>query len=353
MGVFRDLTGHVFGRLTVVERAGSNKHAKAMWRCRCSCEPNAEKVVCSGDLTSGKAQSCGCLRQEVAASLHVKDLTGATFGRWTVIERAGSDKHGKATWLCRCSCELNIEKVVSGSTLLMGESQSCGCHKRDVAASLHVKDLTGQVFGRLTVLERVGSDKRGKALWRCLCSCNLNAEKVVIGTRLINGVTQSCGCLQREVTSRRATIHGQSKTTAYHRKRSRERTRLRKNTFFPDRVNRKILINRDGHICAMCGVDTTGQPFRLPDGHRNPLYATHGHIVPVARGGRDHLANGRVECWGCNRSKRDNLDEELFAEDLQRVKDMQPPRYPRLYAKVKEARKRPRRAPPEPAPSLF
>ena len=34
----------------------------------------------------------------------VKDLTGQTFGRLKVLERAGSNKDGRALWLCKCDC---------------------------------------------------------------------------------------------------------------------------------------------------------------------------------------------------------------------------------------------------------
>lgn len=41
-------------------------------------------------------------------------------------------------------------------------------------------DLTGQRFGRLTVIERAGSDIRKQALWMCVCDCGTkkwSAEK--------------------------------------------------------------------------------------------------------------------------------------------------------------------------------
>lgn len=38
----------------------------------------------------------------------VRDLTGQTFGKLTVIERAGSDKHGNALWKCQCNCSEKI-----------------------------------------------------------------------------------------------------------------------------------------------------------------------------------------------------------------------------------------------------
>jgi len=52
------------------------------------------------------------------------DLTGQTFGRWTVLEFKG-----QAKWLCRCSC--GTEKVVGGSSLRRGNSTSCGCFQRE------------------------------------------------------------------------------------------------------------------------------------------------------------------------------------------------------------------------------
>ena len=54
-----------------------------------------------------------------------------------------------------------------------------------------VKDLAGQRFGSLVVLERSEGSQNGKALWRCRCDCG--AEKVVAGADLRSGRTKSCG----------------------------------------------------------------------------------------------------------------------------------------------------------------
>lgn len=62
----RDIVGQVFGKLTVIERRGSNKRGYAVWLCRCAC--GAEKELASQNLLQGKTQSCGCLRKEVAAA---------------------------------------------------------------------------------------------------------------------------------------------------------------------------------------------------------------------------------------------------------------------------------------------
>lgn len=54
----RDLTGLVFGHLTVLRRSGSDKHGTAMWLVRCRC--GVEKRVRRSGLTAGDAKSCGC-----------------------------------------------------------------------------------------------------------------------------------------------------------------------------------------------------------------------------------------------------------------------------------------------------
>lgn len=61
-----EMTGEVFGRLTVVARAGSARHrhgARATWRCRCAC--GRECIVEGKRLRRGAVQSCGCLYDEV------------------------------------------------------------------------------------------------------------------------------------------------------------------------------------------------------------------------------------------------------------------------------------------------
>lgn len=53
------------------------------------------------------------------------DLTGQTFGKLIVIERAENDRRGNAQWLCRCEC--GNTKIVLGYQLTSGKTRSCGC----------------------------------------------------------------------------------------------------------------------------------------------------------------------------------------------------------------------------------
>lgn len=65
------------------------------------------------------------------------DLTGQRFGRWLVLERAGTyispgDICGSAKaslWRCRCDC--GNQGIVFSRNLRSGSSQSCGCLRND------------------------------------------------------------------------------------------------------------------------------------------------------------------------------------------------------------------------------
>lgn len=60
-----------------------------------------------------------------------------------------------------------------------------------------LRDLTGQQFGRLTVLKQASDRCRsGNVCWLCRCSCNGETVIVVAGRHLVTGVTRSCGCLR-------------------------------------------------------------------------------------------------------------------------------------------------------------
>lgn len=60
MGKANDLTGMVFGMLTVLGQAGRAKDRHVMWECKCLCGNLA--YVNSRDLKNGHTKSCGCLQ---------------------------------------------------------------------------------------------------------------------------------------------------------------------------------------------------------------------------------------------------------------------------------------------------
>ena len=60
-------------------------------------------------------------------------------------------------------------------------------------------DETGNTYGYWTVLEKADSIN-GRAAWKCKCKCG--TIKIIKGTQLRNGSSKSCGCFQKEQTSK-------------------------------------------------------------------------------------------------------------------------------------------------------
>lgn len=178
----KNLTGQRFGKLVCIEPTEQRgKSGGTIWRCKCDC--GKECLAVSTQLTKGYKKSCGCLSHPP-----LKDYVGRRFGMLTVVEYAGK-KDGMHRWRCQCDC--GKETVVGQTLLQAGKTKSCGC-----TGHQPVGDLTGQVFGKLTVLEPA-EWKNGISCWRCRCECG--NEAVVRYTNLISGHTKSCGCLQKTI----------------------------------------------------------------------------------------------------------------------------------------------------------
>ena len=75
----------------------------------------------------------------------------------------------------------------------------------------------GDVFGKLTIVSEASpkADPNGRLRRYFLCQCDCGNVKTVQLAHLCAGLTQSCGHLRREATSRRFKTHGQSDTRWY------------------------------------------------------------------------------------------------------------------------------------------
>lgn len=126
------------------------------------------------------------------------DLTGHTFGHLTVIEYAYS-KNNSRYWKCHCDC--GTDCVVKGDSLKRGNTKSCGHLKCTPPENKYGAWIIGQKFNRLTVLAFAGSNTYESRTWRCKCDCG--NECVVTTSDLKNGIVKSCGCLRRDVASKK------------------------------------------------------------------------------------------------------------------------------------------------------
>lgn len=76
-------------------------------------------------------------------------------------------------------------------------------HKRNPTNSCgcaHRKDIVGEKFGRLEVLSDTGRTSWGSVIWRCRCVCGKLVEVSAVNLR--SGATKSCGCLANEVAKK-------------------------------------------------------------------------------------------------------------------------------------------------------
>lgn len=182
----KDLTGMIFGELTVLYELPERKNGKIVWHCRCNC--GNEKDIVSTQLTkqNSPTRSCGCLQKKATSeSNRAKGLEGTKYGRLTVIERQGNK------WLCKCDC--GNEVLVPTNHLNTGHTKSCGCLQRDRTSEASLIDLSGQQFGYWTVIERDKSTIKD-VKWICQCKCG--TIKSVPGKHLKSGDSMSCGCLK-------------------------------------------------------------------------------------------------------------------------------------------------------------
>jgi len=92
-----DLTGHKYGRLTVLEMAPRVKGKGVEWVCRCDC--GKEAVVLSNSLRRGNTKSCGCLFTEMLVKRNTKhgharrDNKTRLYGIWVRMRQRCSDSN--------------------------------------------------------------------------------------------------------------------------------------------------------------------------------------------------------------------------------------------------------------------
>jgi hypothetical protein len=155
-----------------------------LFECRCDCG----KVTKLTSTTLRNAQkdrfnlSCGCVAEQ-----KFQQYVGEKIGWLRVIERSCSSQ----LYRCECQCGDLCEKTAKALSRAKATNSriSCGCYY----ASIDI----GQTFGRLTVIDQLGSEKRenGRSRGQWLCQCECGNTKQVESTNLSLGKVKSCGCL--------------------------------------------------------------------------------------------------------------------------------------------------------------
>lgn len=136
------------------------------------------------------------------------DITGRTYGSLTVLKASERKVPGRKLWVCQCEC--GTIKEIGGSDLTRGMVRSCGCKSAFLNRETKfngTNSLEGFTSGLLTFIRDSRTIKQGtstsskrKALFRCACG----NEKEMDVTAVLSGLSKSCGCIMRKVSSERA-----------------------------------------------------------------------------------------------------------------------------------------------------
>lgn len=131
--------------------------------------------------------------------MRFKDLTGQQLGKSMVLSRAESkiDKSGKARTVWNCKCECGNEFEALADSLKRNPNLVCPeCTNKNRSKNNRI-NVVGNKYGRLTILDIILNTHPTKV--KCQCDCG--NEHICLQADVVNGHTQSCGCLQSENTS--------------------------------------------------------------------------------------------------------------------------------------------------------
>jgi hypothetical protein len=151
-------------------------------------------------------------------------------------------------------------------------------------------ELKGQIFGRWTVLERAGKDKRGRCLWNCLCECG--TVKIVGGSELRREKSQSCGCLRRELIGERTRLP--QGIAELHRRILQYTYRAAKKGL-PYELSEGYFISLTKLSCIYCGTEP--KEYKTQDTSTNGAFIGNG--IDRLDNTKGYILGNVVPCCSC------------------------------------------------------
>lgn len=191
-----------------------------------------------------------------------------------------------------CTCDCGTQNVrVTRHALLKGDVKSCGCKHKD-AGKIRMENLSDKKFGRWYVLEQAPtrysrSGKSSRIMWKCRCDCG--TIKDVSARALKTGMSQSCGCFQKERVSEALT-----------------------DNLMKQRFGYLTVIGRNGSHCSSdAGIGAHSAVWKCR--------CDCGNIISVLG---FSLKNGDTTSCGCKKSSKYESYTEQYLESCNYVKNI-------------------------------
>lgn len=160
--------------------------------------------------------------------------------------------------------------------------------------------MVGFKIGKITVIERAGSDRSG-ARWKYLCDCGNTSE--ANGNDIRNGGVRSCGCIRKDFKG--PSPETAKKISEHHRGRVLLSRRKSKNPW--------SAIYRDWNVACLARDNDTCQHCLVTKGElekKNKKRGLHVHHIKPWEDYpqlRFEVSNGITLCWICHRKAEEKI----------------------------------------------
>lgn len=160
-----------------------------------------------------------------------------------------------------------------------------------------VKNIAGERFGKLVVIEYTGKIESQSSVWKCICDCG--NETFAQAHQLKRGFKKSCGCLKNKLS------FGESSFNAILR-RYKHQAQKRSIDFFLEKEEFREITQQN---CYYCGIEPS-QKYSRDNAYGEFVYNGIDRIDSFKPYSKENCVPC---CWLCNVMKHNLSQNEFYS----------------------------------------